>query len=150
MKVDTQSFPSVNMAEGHRDAGERSVRHRLDFMIDVNMAGPPRCRDRPWKGEREYIIEEQVRHVQYQWPLSVHLLKKCEYQYRQHCQYESEDEEYEHRTGKSLKRREDLRDHWHWPFFKYCWNSGMSRLPTVNNYPECGPQKHDPRKFSVF
>jgi hypothetical protein len=40
-------------------------------------------RDRPRKGEREYIIKEQVRHMWYQRPLSVHLLKKYEYQYRQ-------------------------------------------------------------------
>jgi hypothetical protein len=129
MKVDTQPFPGVNMVEGHRDAGEQSVRRRLDFTFDVNMAGPPRChdekegasrRDRPRKGEREYITEEQVRHVQYQWPLSVHLLKKYEFQYQQRRQYELEDEEYEHGTRKSLKRREDSRDHWHCPFFKYC------------------------------
>jgi hypothetical protein len=88
--------------------------------------------------------------VRYQWPLSGHLIKKYEYQYQQHRQYESEDEEYEHRTGKSLKRREDSRGHWHCPFFKYYWNSDMSRLPTVNNCPECEPQKHDPRKVSVF
>jgi hypothetical protein len=36
-------------------------------------------RDRPPKGEREYMTEEQVRHVRYQRPLSVHLLKKYEY-----------------------------------------------------------------------
>jgi hypothetical protein len=88
--------------------------------------------------------------VRYQWPLSVHLLKKYEYQYRQHRQYESKDKEYEHRTGKSLKGREDSHDHWHCTFFKYCWNSSMSRLPTVNNCPECGPRKHGPRKVSVF
>jgi hypothetical protein len=67
MKVDTRPFPGVNMVEGHRDAGERSVRRRLDFTFDVNMAGPPRRRDekegasprdRPWKGEREYITEK--------------------------------------------------------------------------------------------
>jgi hypothetical protein len=91
-----------------------------------------------------------VRHMRYHWPLSTHLLKKYEYQYQQRRQYESEDKEYEHRTGKSLKKREDSHDHWHYPFFKHCWNSGMSRLPTVNNCPECGPQKHDPRKVSVF
>jgi hypothetical protein len=106
--------------------------------------------DRPQKGEREYITKEQVRHVRYQWPLSTHLLKKYEYQYRQCCQYESEDEEYERRTGKSLKRCEDSRDHWHCPFFKYCWNSGMSRLPTINNCSECGPQKHDVGGVSMF
>jgi hypothetical protein len=84
------------------------------------MAGPPRHRDekegdsprdRLQKGESEYITEEQVRHVRYQWPLFTHLLKKYEYQYWQRRQYESEDEEYEHRTEKSLKRREDSRDH---------------------------------------
>jgi hypothetical protein len=41
MKVDTRPFPGVNMVEGHRDAGERSARCRLDFTFDVNMAGPP-------------------------------------------------------------------------------------------------------------
>jgi hypothetical protein len=88
--------------------------------------------------------------MRYQWPLSAHLLKKYEYQYRQRRRYESEDEEYEHRTRKSLKRREDTRDHWHCPFFKYCWNSGMSRLPTINNCPECGPRKHDAKGVPVF
>jgi hypothetical protein len=146
MKVDTRSFPGVNMVESHRDAGERSARHQLDFMFNINMVGPVRrCdekegdspHDRPRKGEREYNTKEQVRHVWFQRPLSMHLLKKYEYQYRQLRQYESEDEEYEHRTRKSLKRREDTRDHWHCPFFKYYWNSGMSQLPTINNCPEC-------------
>jgi hypothetical protein len=91
-----------------------------------------------------------VRHVRYQRPLSAHLLKKYEYQYRQRRQYESEDEEYEHRIGKSLKRREDTGDHWHCPFFNYCLNFGMSQLPTINNCPECGPQKHDAKGVSVF
>jgi hypothetical protein len=76
------------MVEGHRDAGERSARRRLDFTFDVNMAGPPRHRDekegasphdQPKKSEREYITEEQVRHGQYQRSLSTHLLKKYEY-----------------------------------------------------------------------
>jgi hypothetical protein len=135
MKVDTRLFPGVNMVEGHRDAGKWSAGRCLDFTFNVNMAGPSRRRDkkegasprdRPRRGEREYITEEQVRHVRYQRSLSAHLLKKYEYQYRQHCQNESEDEEYEHRTGKSLKIWKDSRDHWHCPFFKYCWNSGMS------------------------
>jgi hypothetical protein len=107
----------------------------------------------PWsaqKGEKKYITEEQVRHVRYQRPLFSHLLKKYEYQYQQRHQYESEDEEYEHRTGKSLKKREYSRDHWHCPFFMHCWNFGMSRLPTVNNCPECGCRKHDTRKVLLF
>jgi hypothetical protein len=131
----------------------------LDFSFDINMAGPPRCRDeekgasprdQPRKGKKKYITEEQVRHVWYQRPLSAHLLKKYEYQYWQCHQYKLEDEEYEHRTGKSLNKREDSHDHWHCPFFKHCWNSGMSRLPTINNCPECGSRKHDLRKVSVF
>jgi hypothetical protein len=67
--------------------------------------------DKPQKGKKKYITKEQVRHVRYQQPLSTYLLKKYEYQYRQHRQYESEDEEYEHRIGKSLKKCEDSRDH---------------------------------------
>jgi hypothetical protein len=75
MKVDARSFLGINMVETHRDVGERSARGQLDFMFDINMAGPLRCRDekegasprdQPQKGEREYITEEQVRHVQYQ------------------------------------------------------------------------------------
>jgi hypothetical protein len=135
IKVDTRPFPGVNMAEGHRDMGEWSARHRLDFSFDINMAGSPRRRnkekgasphDRPQKGEKKYITEEQVRHVRYRRPLSAHLLKKYEYQYRQRRQYELEDEEYEHHIGKSLKKHEDSHDYWHCPFFKHCWNSGMS------------------------
>jgi rubrerythrin len=159
MKVDTRPFLGVNMVEGHRDMGEQSAQRRLDFSLNVNMASSLRRHDeekgasphgRPQKGEKKYITEEQVRHVRYQRPLSAHLLKKYEYQYRQRHQYVSEDEEYEHRTRKNLKKREDSSDHWHCPFFKHCWNSGMSRLPTINNCPECGPRKHDPRKVSVF
>jgi hypothetical protein len=92
MKVNTRPFPGVNMVEGHRDTGERSAQHRLDFSFDVNMAGPLRHRDeekgasprdRPRKGEKKYITEEQVRHRRYQRPLSTHLLKKYECQYWQ-------------------------------------------------------------------
>jgi hypothetical protein len=88
--------------------------------------------------------------VRYRWTLSAHLLKKYEYQYRQCRQYESEDEEYEHRIRKSLKTREDARDHWHCPFFKYCWNFGMSGLPAINNCLESGPRKHDAKGVLVF
>jgi hypothetical protein len=124
------------------------------------MAGlAPRCRtkneeadpcDRPQKGEKGYITEEQIRHVRNQRPASSDLLKKYEYQYQQHLQHESEEEEYERRTGKSLMKREDTRDHWHCPFFKYCWDSGMSRLPTTKDCPECGSQKRDAEGVSVF
>jgi hypothetical protein len=156
MKVDTQPFLSVNMVEGY----DRSAKRQLDFALGINMTGlaPPRrtkneeadpC-DRPQKGEKGYITEEQVRHVRNQRPASSDLLKKYEYQYQQCLQRESEEEEYERRTGKSLKKREDTRDRWHCPFFKYCWDSGMSRLPTTKDCPECGSRKRDAEGVSVF
>ena len=52
--------------------------------------------------------------------------KKYEYQYKLRCRYKSEEEEYEHRTGRTLGRRQAIHNHWHCPFFRYCWNSGMS------------------------
>jgi hypothetical protein len=88
MKVDTWPFSGVNMVEGHSDTGERSAQRRLDFSFTINMAGPRRRHDeekgasphdRPQKGEKKYITEEQVRHVWYQRPLSTHLLKKYEH-----------------------------------------------------------------------
>jgi hypothetical protein len=156
MKVDTQPFPSVNMVEGY----DRSARQQLDFTLSINMAGlAPRRRTRnenadpcdwPQKGEKGYIMEEQVRHVRNQWLASSDLLKKYEYQYQQRLQCESEEEEYERRTGKSLKKREDTHDHWYCPFFKYCWDSGMSRLPTTKDCPECGFRKRDVDGVLVF
>jgi hypothetical protein len=69
MKVDTQPFPNVNMVEGY----DRSTRRQLDFMLDINMAGHTSrqhskrqeadSRDWPQKEDRDYITEEQVRHV---------------------------------------------------------------------------------------
>jgi hypothetical protein len=155
MKVDTQPFPCVNMVEGY----DRSARRQLDFALGINMAGlAPRCRtrseeadpcDRPQKGEKGYITEEQVRLVRNQRLASSDLLKRYEYQYQQCLQRESEEKEYERHTGKSLKKREDTRDHWHCPFFKYCRDSGMSRLPTTK---DClgGSRKRDADGVSVF
>jgi hypothetical protein len=156
MKVDTQPFPSVNMVEGY----DRSARQELDFALGINMEGLAPCRqtkneevhpcDRPQKGEKGYITEEQIRHVRNQQPASSDLLKKYEYHYQQRLQYELEEEEYERYTGKSLKKWEDTLDHWHCPFFKYCWDSGMSRLCTTKDCLECGSRKRDAEGVSVF
>jgi hypothetical protein len=134
MKVDTQLFPGVNMVENY----DRSARRQLDFALGINMVGVASCRqgknreadpsDRPQKEKKEYIIERQVRYVRNQRPTSSDLLKKYEYQYQQRLQRESEEKEYERRTGKCLRKHKDARDHWHCPFFRYCWDSGMSRL----------------------
>jgi gentisate 1,2-dioxygenase len=77
------------------------------------------------------------------------LLRKYEYQYQQRLRHESVEEEYENRTGKKLRRREDTQDHWHCPFFRYCWDSGMNRLPTMEDYPECKPRARE-GESSVF
>jgi hypothetical protein len=139
MKVDTQPFLSVNMVEGC----DRSARRQLDFVLGINIARlAPQCQtknkeadpsDRPQKEEKGYVTEEQVRHVRNQQPTSSDLLRKYEYQYQQRLRRETEEEEYERRTGKRLKKQEDARDHWHCPFFRYCWDSDMSRLPTTRD-----------------
>ncbi|PVH47741.1 hypothetical protein PAHAL_4G137000 [Panicum hallii] len=144
MKVDTQPFPNVNMVEGY----DWSTRRQLDFMLSINMARHTSrqhtrrqeadSRDRPQKEERDYITEEQVRHVRNQRSVSSHLLRKYQYQYQQRLQRETEEEEYERRTGKCLRKREDTRDHWHCP------------LPTLEDCPECNSQKPDTRSTSVF
>ncbi|PVH32064.1 hypothetical protein PAHAL_9G304600 [Panicum hallii] len=140
MKVDIQPFPGVNMVEGY----DRSPRRQLDFTLGINMAGLASRRqtknkeadpsDRPQKEEKGYVTEEQ----------------KYEYQYQQRLWRESEEEEYERRTGKRLKKHEDVRVHWHCSFFRYCWDSGMIRLPTTRDCPECGPVKIDAKGVSVF
>ncbi|PVH62694.1 hypothetical protein PAHAL_3G372900 [Panicum hallii] len=152
MKVDTQPFPNVNMVEGYG----RSTHCQLDFTFGINMAGHTSrqqeadSRDRPQIEERDYITEEQVRHIRNQRPVSSHLLRKYQYQYQQRLQRETEEEEYERRTGKRLSKREDTRDHWYCPFFKYYWDSGMKRLPTLEDCPECKSHKQDARSASVF
>ena len=118
------------------------------------MAGPIRHRDEQrfreadsgkWpqdedESEQQHVTEEQVRHIRNQLPASNRFLEKYEYQYKLRRRYESEEEEYEHRAGRTLGRRQAVRDNWHWPFFRYCWNSGMSRLPTIDDCLECRPR----------
>jgi len=91
-----------------------------------------------------------VHHVRNQLPASNRLLEKYQYQYKLHRRYESEEEEYEHRIGRTLGRRQAICEHWHCPFFKYCWNSGMSRLPNIDYCLECRPRGRQPGDTSVF
>ena len=51
--------------------------------------------------------------------LPIGFLKKYEYQYKLRRRYESKEVEYEHRAGRTLWRRQAVRDHWHCPFFRY-------------------------------
>ena len=96
------------------------------------------------------MTEEQVRHIRNQLPASNRLLEKYQYQYKLRRRYESEEDEYEHRTGRTLGRRQAIRDHWHCPFFRYYWNSGMSRLPTIDDCLECRPRGRQQDETSVF
>jgi hypothetical protein len=155
MKVDTHPFPGVNMVESN----DRTARRQLDFALGINMAGVASRRqtkdgeadssNRPQNEKDDYVTERQVRYVRNQRPTSSDLLRKYEYQYQQRLHRESEEEEYERRTGKRLRKHEEARDHWHCPFFRYCWDSGMSRLPTIKDCPECGPRRPEARD-SVF
>ena len=85
-----------------------------------------------------------MRHIRNQLPASNRLIEKYEYQYKLCRRYESEEEEYKHRAGRTLGRCQAVRDHWHCLFFRYCWNSGMSRLPTIDDFLECRPRGRQP------
>ena len=127
MKVDSQPFPQANVVElsGLGPEGQ-------NLAFQINMAGSIRRRVEQGKEdvsgkrpqdehelEQQHVTEEQVRHIRNQLPASNQLLEKYQYQYKLCRRYESEEEEYEHRTGRTLGRRQAVRDHWHCPFFRY-------------------------------
>ena len=76
-----------------------SVRRRDEQRKEADSGKRPQDED---ESEQHYITEEQVRHIRNQLPASNRLLEKYEYQYKLHRRYESEEEEYEHRTGRTL------------------------------------------------
>ncbi|KAK1695221.1 hypothetical protein QYE76_011918 [Lolium multiflorum] len=119
-----------------------------------------RPRDRPQDDDRRYLTEEEVRSIRYPRPLSVHLLSKYEQQYdrrrrydnddegyrrsdanRRYRQHDRNDDGYERRARGRSKEQDNVDKHWDCPFFKHCWDSGMSRLPTIENCPECKQQR---------
>ncbi|KAK1629370.1 hypothetical protein QYE76_003685 [Lolium multiflorum] len=127
-------------------------------------------RDRPQDDDRRYLTEEEVRSIRYQRPLSVHLLNKYEQQYDRRRRYDEDDEKYRrsdaenrryrqhdrnndgyerHARGRS-REQDNVDKHWNCPFFKHCWDSGMSRLPTIENCPECKQQRRRTNEVSVF
>ncbi|KAK1663155.1 hypothetical protein QYE76_051314 [Lolium multiflorum] len=126
-------------------------------------------RDRPQDDDRRYLIEEEVRSTRYQHPLSAHLLNKCEQQYDRRRRYDEDDERYrrsdavrryrqygrnndgyERRARGRSREQDNVDKHWNCPFFKRCWDSGMSRLPTIENCPECKQQRRRTNVDSVF
>ena len=119
MKVDSQPFPQANVVE-LSDFGPKG----RNLAFQINMAGPMHRRDEQRKEaasskrpqdkhepEQQHVTEEQVRHIRNQLPASSRLLEKYQYQYKLHRRYESEEEEYEHHTGRTLGRRQAICDH---------------------------------------
>jgi hypothetical protein len=157
----------VNMAGPERHHGKDKEESSHSRSKEKEEADP---RDRPRYDDKRYLTKEQVRSVRYQKPLSTHLLNKYEYQYDRRRQYDRNDERYnrsdedkgryrrhdrdnegrERRAKERSREQEDMDRHWDCPFFKHCWDSGMSRLPTIDNYPECRRRKEDAGEVSVF
>ncbi|KAK1645578.1 hypothetical protein QYE76_063383 [Lolium multiflorum] len=157
---------SINMVGlGHhsgKDGDEGSCSHSKD----TEEAAP---RDRLRQDGKRYVTEGEVKNIRYQRPLSDHLLNKYVGQYdqrrrsnddderdrlareaRRHRRHNRYEEEHE-RCAKGKAREQDDEDrHWDCPFFRHCWDSGMSRLPTIGNCPECNRKKKEAANVSVF
>ncbi|KAK1660475.1 hypothetical protein QYE76_048634 [Lolium multiflorum] len=148
------------LADRHDEDKPESIRSRGK---DKKEADP---RDRPQHDDRRYLTEEEVISVRYQRPLSAHLLNKYEQQYDRRRRYDADDDRYRrsdadnrkyrryegyerHARGRS-REQEDMDRHWNCPFFKHCWDSGMSRLPTIENCPECRQKRKGTNEVSVF
>ncbi|KAK1621046.1 hypothetical protein QYE76_026563 [Lolium multiflorum] len=133
---------------------------------DTEEAAP---RDRLRHDGKRYITEGEVRNVRFQRPLSDHLFNKYVSQYdqrrrsnddderdrlardaRRHHRHNRDEEEYERHAKERPREQDDEDRHWDYPFFRHCWDSGMSRLPTIGNCPECKQKKKDAANVSVF
>ena len=113
MKIDTKPFPQANMVElsDFRSEGQ-------DLAFQINMVGPMCRHDKQGREaasgkrpqderelEQRHETEEQVHHIRHQLPAPNRLLEKYQYQYKLHRRYESEEDEYEHRSERTLGRR---------------------------------------------
>ena len=65
-------------------------------------------------------------------------------------QNDGHDDGYERRARGRSKEQDNVDKHWNCPFFKHCWDSGMSRLPTIENCPECKQKRRGTNEVSVF
>ncbi|KAK1605451.1 hypothetical protein QYE76_029124 [Lolium multiflorum] len=69
---------------------------------------------------------------------------------RRHRRHNRDEEEHERRATEKSREQDDNDRHWDCPFFRHCWDSGMSRLPTIGNCPECNRKKKEAANVSVF
>ena len=83
----------------------RPIRHRVEQRKEVVSGKWPQDEDKP---EQQHVTEEQVRHIRNQLSASNRLLEKYQYQYKLRRRYELEEDEYEHRTGRTLGRRQAI------------------------------------------
>ncbi|KAK1604956.1 hypothetical protein QYE76_028629 [Lolium multiflorum] len=158
---------SINMVgPGHHSGKDRDEGSRSRSK-DKEEAVP---RDRLRHDGKRYITEGEVKNVRYQRPLSDHLLNKYVSQYdqrrryddgderdrlasrdaRRHRRHDRDEERYERHAKDKTREQDDVDKHWDCPFFKHCWDSGMSRLPTIGNCPECRQKKKSTGDVSVF
>ncbi|KAK1653448.1 hypothetical protein QYE76_071253 [Lolium multiflorum] len=179
MRVDTQPFPDVDLSHCIRREPGFSFDINMAGLADRHGKDKPESsrsrgkdkeeadpRDRPQHDDRRYLTEEEVISVRYQRPLSAHLLNKYEQQYDRRRRHDVDDDRYRrsdadnrkyrryegyerHARGRS-REQEDMDRHWNCPFFKHCWDSGMSRLPTIENCPECKQKRKGTNEVSVF
>ncbi|KAK1660583.1 hypothetical protein QYE76_048742 [Lolium multiflorum] len=154
---------NINMVElGHhsgKDGDEGSCSHSKD----TEEAAP---RDRLRQDGKRYVTEGEVKNIRYQRPLSDHLLNKYVSRYDQRRRSGEDDEgyrlarearrhrrhdqeEHERRAKEKSREHDDVDRHWDCPFFRHCWDSGMSQLPTFGNCPNA-TKKKEVANVSVF
>ncbi|KAK1612623.1 hypothetical protein QYE76_036296 [Lolium multiflorum] len=156
---------NINMVGPGHHSGKDGDEGSCSRSKDTEEAVP---RDRLRHDGKRYITEGEVRNVRYQRPLSDHLLNKYVSQYdqrrrpnddderdrlardaRRRRRHDRDEERYERHAKERLREQDDEDRHWDCPFFRHCWDSGMSRLP-IGNCPECRQKRKDAANVSVF
>ncbi|KAK1618868.1 hypothetical protein QYE76_024385 [Lolium multiflorum] len=157
---------SINMVGPGNHSGKDGDEGSCSHSKDTEEAAP---RDRLHHDGKRYVTEGEVKNIRYQRPLSDHLLNKYVSQYdqrrrsnyddegdrlareaRRHRRQDRDVEEHERRAADGPREQDDNARHWDCPFFRHCWDSGMSRLPTIGNCPECNKKKKEAANVSVF
>ncbi|KAK1694671.1 hypothetical protein QYE76_011368 [Lolium multiflorum] len=156
---------SINMVGPGNHSGKDGDEGSCSHSKDTEEAAP---RDRLHHDGKRYVTEGEVKNIRYQRPLSDHLLNKYVSQYdqrrrsnyddegdrlareaRRHRRQDRDEEEHERRATDKSREQDDNARHWDCPFFRH-WDSGMSRLPTIGNCPECNQKKKEAANVSVF
>ncbi|KAK1627470.1 hypothetical protein QYE76_001785 [Lolium multiflorum] len=156
---------SINMVGPGNHAGKDGDEGSCSHSKDTEEAAP---RDRLHHDGKRYVTEGEVKNIRYQRPLSDHLLNKYVSQYdqrrrsnyddegdrlareaRRHRRQDRDEEEHERRATENQGSKMTTPDTGT-ALFRHCWDSGMSRLPTIGNCPECNKKKKEAANVSVF